>query len=507
MIRGLPGRLGVALLVSVICTVKGAAAATYDVTWQEVEEGLAQAKVIADLGDGSFFELNGVKIDPAAYRLEVVYVPDTVSRVDASPLQIPRAVSTPKKEEGATSPSPTLSVLGEIMVPFAAINGGFRQGSWSYLAPAGLLRVDGFTVQPVNRKSRSQTGVLCVVEDGLRLVPKATVEPSDCTSALQAGPFIVDPGGKIGISPTEPRRLAPFRRSFICIQETGAVILAVTTEVHLRYLAEMLVDPDDELGFQCERALNLSGDIESGLLVRSPETYAFTTFGETDVALASAVVVLRSDAMRSGVAGSMLGGVAGISPSLVEAEADDPFVEEGKDFFGEMIGKAFEIVEDKDLTTDEKSGQLLDLALDSFALDDISRFVLARYLNQFSEEDLARFKRIYAGWLIQEYVASLYESESAIEQFDEVGARRSQDNRLVLGTALTLKDADATTVRVNWLLVREDAFRIADVEVEGLSMVATHRSDFSRILFAEGPEGLLKRLESGMPDLSALEKK
>jgi hypothetical protein len=83
-------------------------------------------------------------------------------------------------------------------------------------------------------------------------------------SAIQAGPFVIDPGGAVGVRAGTARA----KRSLIALDASGRVMLLVTGSLTLHHVAVLLHDHAPALGFgQVERALNLDGGPSTGLSV------------------------------------------------------------------------------------------------------------------------------------------------------------------------------------------------------------------------------------------------
>ena len=86
-----------------------------------------------------------------------------------------------------------------------------------------------------------------------------------CCQALQSGPLLVEP------DPNEPERRRAYARTAVCLMGDGRLRLVVVAEpTHLYPLAQWLARPLAEGGAGCRVALNLSGDLSSGLLTRGP---------------------------------------------------------------------------------------------------------------------------------------------------------------------------------------------------------------------------------------------
>jgi hypothetical protein len=139
-----------------------------------------------------------------------------------------------------------------------AINGGYFEAGFR---PLGLVRIAG-----VDRHPRSSAGVLSgvVAIDGaghLALLPREA-ELADAVAAFQAGPFVIDPGGVVGVGD----RPASARRSLLAMDDHGRLLLLVTGALTLHQVAMLLHDQPQAFGMErVERALNLDGGPSAGL--------------------------------------------------------------------------------------------------------------------------------------------------------------------------------------------------------------------------------------------------
>ncbi|MEP0324853.1 phosphodiester glycosidase family protein [Bauldia litoralis] len=137
-----------------------------------------------------------------------------------------------------------------------AINGGFfERDDDGRLSPSGLLVVDGVTV--VMEHERAGSGVLHVGVGAASISYRADAPaPGALKSAVQVGPILVDPGGKVGIRSQGVRD----RRSALCLRH-GAIIAVVADSdgLSLLRLAELLAAPTGDGGVGCDIAINLDG--------------------------------------------------------------------------------------------------------------------------------------------------------------------------------------------------------------------------------------------------------
>ena len=146
----------------------------------------------------------------------------------------------------------------------AAINGGYFQSTF---LPTGLVRGNGRELATF-----SQNPLLsgCLVIDGnghASLVHATDAAVSTAPDALQSGPFLIDPGGSLGIRRHPDIPCAA--RSVIACSADGQLNLIVTSPVTLADLSTALHDHPDAFGLSdVERCLNLDGGPSTSLMIR-----------------------------------------------------------------------------------------------------------------------------------------------------------------------------------------------------------------------------------------------
>lgn len=140
-----------------------------------------------------------------------------------------------------------------------AINGGyFDIDGKGRLSPSGLVVSSGRRIAPETEKGG--TGVIHTEGSMVSISFLGDyVNSGGAESAVQAGPLVVDPGGRNGIISQDANRM---HRSAACLLKDGRVVLlAITGELGLalREVGELLAASESSGGFGCERALNLDG--------------------------------------------------------------------------------------------------------------------------------------------------------------------------------------------------------------------------------------------------------
>lgn len=284
----LPALLALPLAALLAATPPAPTGASEDAEWREIRPGMEVRRERHQVaGVRKPITLQVLRADPAEVEIAVL---DTYSTVSAGDVKYP---------------SYSLRDLARVTDALALINGGFGQSTY-YPVPAGLVVQNEQQKSPLNRASRTQSGVFCMpvaqrqtasATSGTtagasgppgkaRIVNKGDYRSGLCRQALQSGPKIVEYDGENGIS----RPARAFERSAVCVDGAGRVLFVKASRVSLFHLADILRAPEAVGGYGCQAALNLSGDIESGLLYTTDGT--LQSAGEVDAPVASAIAVL-----------------------------------------------------------------------------------------------------------------------------------------------------------------------------------------------------------------------
>lgn len=138
----------------------------------------------------------------------------------------------------------------------------------------------------------------------------------------------------------------------------------------------------------------------------------------------------------------------------------------------------------------ERQARFREMFHNDFDSPGIARFVLGRYWRTASPEEQKEFLKLFENYVVFVYTARLSDFEG--EQFKINGARSDQGSVIVSTDVIT--PGAPQPLKVDWRLVSDDgAYKISDVIVEGVSMLATQRSEFASVIQRHGGQvqGLL----------------
>jgi phospholipid transport system substrate-binding protein len=139
---------------------------------------------------------------------------------------------------------------------------------------------------------------------------------------------------------------------------------------------------------------------------------------------------------------------------------------------------------------------------EQFDLDGIARLSLGRFWRVATDEQRAEFLQLFAGFMINLYANSLERDpdDPPVVTGFAIDRTREDDSQDAAGEYVVVSHFQrpvGPAVRVEWrVLAGEDGYRVADVSVEGLSMVVLFRQMLANVVQDGGGdvEGLLKRL-------------
>lgn len=161
------------------------------------------------------------------------------------------------------------------------VNAG-STASFSVPAPVGLLKTRGKVINPANYRAQNG-GILCVMGDRILIVPVSSKIPN-CGDAVQRGPLLS--------ADTSGLDKSRFRRTVAAVDAKGNLLVLVTRDqATMGGIADFLYQSTPAMNIQT--ALNLDGDVSSGLIAPSDGTRKALEIGNVDGLIASAIAIYR----------------------------------------------------------------------------------------------------------------------------------------------------------------------------------------------------------------------
>jgi len=164
-------------------------------------------------------------------------------------------------------------------------------------------------------------------------------------------------------------------------------------------------------------------------------------------------------------------------------------------FAHDFATKVLAIIQDQKKTFDDRKSVLRQAFSKSVDIDWIARFVIGQAWNKASDEQRARYTTLYKTYLTETYVSNFAENpDKRIRDIKIFGVNDVADTDFNVRTQMML--ADSENLNVNYL-VRENngKYKVLDIAIENVSLISTHRSEFTRIANANGVDGVINELQ------------
>ena len=156
------------------------------------------------------------------------------------------------------------------------------------------------------------------------------------------------------------------------------------------------------------------------------------------------------------------------------------------------INEVLAVLRDRSVPTEDRIRAIEQIVYGRFDLEVMSRLVLARNWQRFSEEQRARYVEEFKRYLTNTY-------GNRIERYDQqeveiIGEREEPRGDVVIKTKIIGGEFEGALV--DYRLRKQDSdWLVIDVVIEGISMVSNYRDQFKSIISRGGPELLLDKLK------------
>jgi phospholipid transport system substrate-binding protein len=161
----------------------------------------------------------------------------------------------------------------------------------------------------------------------------------------------------------------------------------------------------------------------------------------------------------------------------------------------EGIQRVFANLQDPELKTKETERRLAvrRIATEVFDFEETAKRSLGRHWQDRSPEERQEFVRLFTELIDRAYLRRVdrYDGEQVIIVSDAV-----EGNQAVVQTRIVARDKSEIPVEYLMHLTGEGRWRVWDVKIAGMSLVASYRAQFNKIIHAESYGDLVKRLQA-----------
>lgn len=155
------------------------------------------------------------------------------------------------------------------------------------------------------------------------------------------------------------------------------------------------------------------------------------------------------------------------------------------------VDEVLAILADESQDAAQRRATLETLAKDRFDFRTMSRLVLARNWKRLDAEQQVEFVAEFQSYLANDYGSRIERYEQ--EKVEVLGERKEPRGDVTVKTKIVGGENDGALVDYR-MRQADDTWRIIDVVIEGISLVANFRDQFRDVMGREGPVVLIEKL-------------
>jgi phospholipid transport system substrate-binding protein len=147
-----------------------------------------------------------------------------------------------------------------------------------------------------------------------------------------------------------------------------------------------------------------------------------------------------------------------------------------------------------------RSGEIRQIVREMFDFDEISRRALARHWQTLQREEQAEFVTLFRDLLERAYLTQM--EGASVEKITFLSEAMESGGSAIVRSKVTTRRGSEIPLDYH-MHVRDGSWRIYDVVVQGLSFIASYRTQFDRVIRAESYGSLRERLQKKATETAA----
>lgn len=182
-------------------------------------------------------------------------------------------------------------------------------------------------------------------------------------------------------------------------------------------------------------------------------------------------------------------------PAAAQIAPDD-----ARKFIQGMGDRAIAVLQQKSMSLEQRENQFRDILKDAFAIPLIGKFVMGTMWPKATPEQQAQYLGLFSEWIVKTY-AIRFGGYSG-EKFSVADTRVNGEDKDVFVATRIDRPEGKPPVMASWRVrAIEGKPKIVDIQVEGVSMLVTHRSEFSAVGTQGGVNAILDSLKQRIAKL------
>ena len=186
-----------------------------------------------------------------------------------------------------------------------------------------------------------------------------------------------------------------------------------------------------------------------------------------------------------------------VGPMIPRAWADEPMgVVKG------TVNQALDVLRDKQSPLAQRQDQLRQIVAASFDFKEMARSALGYHWRQLSPAQQDEFTKTFVAFIEDSYLGKL--NEFTTQQVEFVTTKSLGEGYAQVNTNIVKPGSSEDPTKLNFLLEQEGlSWKIYDVTVDAISIIANYRNQFNRVMNNKGYDTLISDLKSKQAALAA----
>ena len=173
-----------------------------------------------------------------------------------------------------------------------------------------------------------------------------------------------------------------------------------------------------------------------------------------------------------------------------------PYSTEPQDFVSELVNDAINKLSDKNLTSEEKSKYIEEIALENVDIKALGLYTLGELRKSSEKKDLINYQIAFEKYFLKSLTSRL--SDYSSSKFEVTDFEKKSVNYTIVNSEVTPQEGNPQ-IKIDWRIYTKQVDKplIRDLIVEGLSLARTQKEEFASILSSNNDDIsiLIKKLE------------
>ena len=158
-----------------------------------------------------------------------------------------------------------------------------------------------------------------------------------------------------------------------------------------------------------------------------------------------------------------------------------------QEFINELVNDAISKLSDKNLTDDQKSKFIENLALENVDINALGLYTLGELRKSSDKSIILKYQQSFEKYFLKSLTSRLTDYSSS--KFEIIGADKKSANYTIISSKITPENGDPQ-IKIDWRIYTKNPEKplIRDLIVEGLSLARTQKEEFASILNSNNNE-------------------